>query len=440
MSETKKGPRGSRRGSISIFLVVVFACFVTVTAVLFAAAKSASGMSMTDASLQLAGRSVMSEYDRRLLSDYGLLAFRGDEKRIEDAIVYYTEASLAPRDPLYALFRSGNARTFSQDTTVEYIDVSLAMYSLYDVENFQDQICTAALPEIFGSIIKHGSTGGSAKKKTGREEGYGRVLRSESVITSLPSHGFTGKLFPSFENESNIPDMNDVLKSGSAVFMTSEYALSVFGNHVDGAKEGHFFGNEVEYLIVGGFNDKSNYSNGVTGVKDRLRLIRLAMNNLSLIKDPKKMAIVEEIALVIAAVTGETSYEAVKWGLVEAWAAAETGNDLVLFEHGDKVEFIKSPSQWATQDFADIWAGWTGEWRETTPIYAADRNGRHYRDYLRMMLYVMDRQTKLLRMMDLMQINLKGTYYEDFLMREHYIGFRFDCVVDGDIYAYTEKY
>jgi len=126
--------------------------------------------------------------------------------------------------------------------------------------------------------------------------------------------------------------------------------------------------------------------------------------------------------------------------LIEAWAAAETGNDLVLFEHGDKVEFMKSPAQWATQDFADILAGWTGEWRETTPIYAVDRNGRHYRDYLRMMLYVVDRETKLLRMMDLMQINLKGTYYGDFLMREHYIGFRFDCVVDGDIYAYTEKY
>jgi len=382
----------------------------------------------------------MSEYDRRLLSDYGLLAFRGDEKRIEDAIVYYSEASLTPKDPLYALFRSGKARTFSQDTSVGYIDASLAMYSLYDVENFQDQICTAALPEIFGSVIKKKSVGGSAAKKIGREDGYGRVLRSESVISTLPSHGFTGPLFPSFGIVSNIPEMDNVLKDGSAVFITSEYALSVFGNHVDGAREGHFFGNEVEYLIVGGFSDKSNYSNGVTGVKDRLRLIRLAMNNIALLKDPKKMAIVEEIALAAAAITGETFYEPVKAGVIEAWAAAETGNDLVLFEHGKKVAFIKTPAQWATQNIQDIWAGWTGEWRETTPIYAADRSGQGYRDYLRLMLYVVDRETKLLRMMDLMQINLKGTYYEDFLMREHYIGFRFDCVVDGESYAYTEKY
>jgi hypothetical protein len=52
----------------------------------------------------------------------------------------------------------------------------------------------------------------------------------------------------------------------------------------------------------------------------------------------------------------------------------------------------------------------------------------------------LDRETKLLRVMDLMQLNLRGTYYEDFLMREHYIGFRFECDVDGERYAYTEKY
>ena len=422
-----------RRGGLSVFLVVAFACFITVAAVLFAGAKASAGRSMADASLQLAGRSVLSEYDKRLLSDYGLLAFRGDEGWIEDAIAYYTEASIAPKDPLYMLFRSGAARTFSQDARCEDMDVNLKEYSLLDVDNFEDQVRTAALSRAIGSLISGGSgIGGSAEGATSLEDGYGRALRNRDVIASLPSNGFAGPLFPSFGDPSDIPKIDDFMKEGTTAFAVSEYALSVFGNHVDGVKEDRFFGNEIEYLIAGKLDDSANYSN----VKHRLRAIRFVMNNAALISDSAKMSKVEEIALVAAAVTGEELYEAIRMGLIEAWVAAETGNDLMLLENGDKVALVKTSSQWATQDIWEIWEGWTS----SSIAYPADRGGQGYRDYLRLMLFVMDRETKLLRMMDLMQINLKGTYYGDFLMREHYIGFRFACGVDGEHYAYTEKY
>lgn len=429
----RRAPAFDERGSLSVFLAIVFACFITVTAVLFAGAKASAGRSMADASLQLSGRSVLSEYDRRLLSDYGLLALRGDEGLIEDAIVYYTEASLAPKDPLYMLFRGGGERTISQNARCTDVDVNLKEYSLLDTDNFEDQIRTAALTRIAGSLAGSGGRkGGSAAGGTGRDEGYGRTLRDRSVIATLPSSGYKGPLFPSLGDPSDIPKIDDFMHEGTSLFLVSEYALAVFGNHVDGAKDGHFFGNEAEYLIAGKFDDKGNYSN----IKHRLRTIRFAMNNLALLTDEEKMARVEEIALIAAAVSGETLYEAVKVGVVEAWVAAETGNDLMLLEKGDKVALVKTPSQWATQNIGEIWAGWTS----SEPAYAADRSGQGYRDYLRLMLYILDRETKLLRMMDLMQINLKGTYYGDFLMREHYIGFRFACSVEGERYAYTEKY
>jgi hypothetical protein len=393
---------------------------------------------MADASLQLAGRSVMSEYDKRLLSDYGWLAFRGDEGRLEDALIYYTEASLATKDPLYALFRGGGARTISQNTRCEGMTVNLKEYSLLDLDNFEDQLRSALLSEGFKSLVGNsGGTGGSGGSGGGDEEDgngivKGRTLRSKSVISSLPSAGFEGPLFPSFGDLSDIPAPEDFLREGTALFAVSEYALLVFGNHIDGAKENHFFGNEVEYLIAGKYDDDSNYSN----IKHRLRAIRFLLNNLALTSDSTKMAKVEEIAIAAAAVSGESLYEAIKLGVMEAWVAAETGNDLMLLEKGDKVALFKTSSQWATQNIGEIWAGWIG----SEPAYAVDRNGQSYRDYLRLMLYILDRETKLLRMMDLMQINLKGTYYEDFSMREHYVGYRFSCFVDGDYYAYTEKY
>jgi len=424
------------RGSISVFLVVVFACFITVTAVLFVGAKAAAGRSMADASLQLAGRSVLSEYDKRLLSDYGLFAFRGDEGRIEDSVAYYAEASLAPKDILYAAYRGGGARVISQNTRCEGVTADLAGFSLFDVDNFEDEIRTAAVPQFFESLLANsagtGSTGGSAKGATGPEDGYGRVLRNNGVILSLPSAGFAGPPFPSFGDLSDIPKIEDVAQEGTALFAVSEYALSVFGNHVDGAKTDHFFGNEVEYLIAGKHDDDANYRN----IKERLTAIRFLMNNIALFSDSEKMGRIEVIALAAAAVSGESAYEVVKDGVVEAWVAAETGNDLMLLEKGFNAALIKSPSQWATQNIVEIWDGWTS----TSPAYAANRDGQSYRDYLRLMLFALDRETKLLRMMDLMQLNLKGSYYGDFLMREHYVGFRFECSVDGERYAYTERY
>ena len=423
----------NKRGNISIFVVIVFTCFLTVSAVLFAAAKSVTNRSMTDASLQLAGRSVLAEYDRRLLSDYGLLAFRGDEGWVEDAIVYYTEASIAPRNPLYLAFRGGGERIIAQDARCEDVVVSLAGYSLLDLESFESQLREAVITELVGSLLpSQGRVGGSAEGRTERDDGYGRVLRDKGVISSLPSTGFKGPLFPSFGDITDIPAYGNVMNAGASLFSVTEYAIAIFGNHVDGSVKDHFFGNEIEYLIAGYHDDSANYNN----IKHRLRAMRYVANNFALAADSKKMEKVEEIAFLISLINGESHFEQIKVAVMQAWVAAETGNDLMLLERGDKVALLKAPSQWATQNIEEIWNGWTS----SEPSYPSDRNGQSYRDYLRIMLYVLDRETKLLRIMDLMQINLKGTYYREFLMREHYTGFRFECLVDGEHYAYTEIY
>jgi hypothetical protein len=425
--------RNSKRGSISVFLVVVFACMITIAAVLFAGAKASAGRSMTDASLQLAGRSVLSEYDRRLLSDYGLIAFRGDEERIEDAITYYAEASLSPKNPLYLLFRGGGERTISQNTKCQSVTANLKGYSLLDLDIFESQIESAVLSELFGSLGgRKKEFTGSANGKTSRDDGYGRCLRDRSVIATLPSHGFTSPTILSFGGISDITNSENLVDSGKSIVAVSEYVFSIFGNHVDGAKEDHFFGNEVEYLIAGKFDDEANYSD----VKGRIVAMRLILNNISIATDSKKMGIINTLALASAAVSGESLYEVFKIAYMEAWVAAETANDIKLLENGDKVALHKTPSHWATQNLEEIIKGISG----TKIVYPANKGGQTYKDYLRIMLAVLDRETKYLRMMDLMQINLKGTYYEEFLMREHYVGYRFSCIVDGDTYAYEEKY
>jgi hypothetical protein len=55
-------------------------------------------------------------------------------------------------------------------------------------------------------------------------------------------------------------------------------------------------------------------------------------------------------------------------------------------------------------------------------------------------LFFTPRENKLLRVMDLIQINMKIGYYESFLIREHYAGLRYELVMNGDSYSYRQSY
>jgi hypothetical protein len=106
-----------------------------------------------------------------------------------------------------------------------------------------------------------------------------------------------------------------------------------------------------------------------------------------------------------------------------------------LIEERANVAFIKSPAQWATQNIADILDGVI-----FGAVYPADRSGQSYEDYLRLMLFLGDREKKLLRTMDLIQINMKGTYDGGFMLKDYYSGFDFEATIEGNKYAYSERY
>jgi len=50
------------------------------------------------------------------------------------------------------------------------------------------------------------------------------------------------------------------------------------------------------------------------------------------------------------------------------------------------------------------------------------------------------REAKLIRMQDLITINMKGTYNKSFNIRTYYTGFRFQCTSGNDRFEYVERY
>ena len=63
-----------------------------------------------------------------------------------------------------------------------------------------------------------------------------------------------------------------------------------------------------------------------------------------------------------------------------------------------------------------------------------------YQDYLQVLLGFCDRETKLARMLDVMQLNIQGSYDRDFLILTSQTGFSYTVRINGKEYAFDERY
>ncbi len=59
----------------------------------------------------------------------------------------------------------------------------------------------------------------------------------------------------------------------------------------------------------------------------------------------------------------------------------------------------------------------------------------NYEKYLDVLLLTVDRKTKMFRVMDLIQINMKGTVRENFILADHFTGFSFKAEISKKSHA-----
>ena len=69
-----------KKGSSSVFLVMILASVITLVMTFVSAAMRTAAIGYMDGLVNLSGRSVLSEFDLHLKDDYGLFAFRGHKQ------------------------------------------------------------------------------------------------------------------------------------------------------------------------------------------------------------------------------------------------------------------------------------------------------------------------------------------------------------------------
>lgn len=413
----------NKKGSYVVFLTITLcAVMILVCAVIRASGQAAIGSTVRSFGV-LWGRSVLAEYDRTLKARYGLFGFYGDASMVEKKLDFYAAYTCSGKN--YLDYRAAKA--------------SLDEYPLTDVEIFERQVQEIVLAGIRPEPID---------RAAGEEEKPGnRAVRSGWILSSLPSAGKKEGL--------NLTQLLQKLRSEFSLDQTAARAADIryiftFFKHAGSDEDAEkalgetFLQNEAEYIISG----KADDARARKYVRRILTAVRNGLNLTYLYSCTEK----REAALAAAEVLSPGPAAVLTQALIlESWAFLEAQNDLRMLDAGEGVAIRKKDENWAislenvlsaefgsdTEDSAD---GDPAAERREPFIRPQNPEGQDYEDYLKLLTAALPQEIRVLRMMDLIQINLKYLYTGSFLLRDYYTGLDYELHVNGKTYGFTEAY
>ncbi|MCQ4636266.1 DUF5702 domain-containing protein [Anaerovorax odorimutans] len=400
----------NRKGSASVFLIFILTAMITLTAVFIYAAKRAAVISYGDGILNLACRSILSEFNLELKDRYGIFAFEKTGEEVEAEIKEYAD---------YALHDN-------QEAKVTGIRAGFGEYSLADPRIIKEQILDHMKFALAEDLLDKWESDKSGQK---RED---RTLRNRRIIDSLPSAplkssspGFADRIA---EIKDKIGSIDEIFNQSKETYLLDRYILLKFKNALeDRVGRATFFENEVEYILEGDYSNKKNKAE----VRRGIVLFRSGFNAAYLYLDEEKRAQTLAAAEVLTPGPQAVLTQAI---LIGTWAFAEAENDARLLEKGKPVVLFKDKASWAT-DLDSVLSN-----RDEGCIDTGNRKGFYYQDYLMIFLHFESETLKLARMMDLIQINMKGTSSRDFLLKNYNGGFRLKAKISGREREYDTRY
>jgi len=406
--------KNRNRGFSAAFLTMIFGVMIMLTFAFIRLSSEKAVVSSCDAVFSLAGQSVLSEFDLELKENYGLMAYGLNQSQVAGRLTYYANANLQSKRELNMI-----------PMKLERVEVNNKEYSMIDADELEESILSCMKFKMAENVIIRRTR----QESSTRRDEAGRTLLNEKMIEALPSSGIKGSGFFAdiILNGGNL-SLKEAFQAGTIRFVVDSYITTFFkcgGNSRKITRE-TFFENEQEYILYGKTGDRENRKKFL----DDFIKLRTGLNLSHIYTDRLK---VKQIALLANLLTPGPASVGTQALIAGVWSYSEALNDAKLLEAGEKVPIIKAAANWAL--CIDSY-----ERSEGGCIQPPVMSGYTYEDYLRMFLYLEDRETKLLRIMDLIQINLAGTYDENFLLGGYYTGYSCELVVNGKNFSYEEEY
>ncbi len=247
---------------------------------------------------------------------------------------------------------------------------------------------------------------------------YYKQMKSEEDKSYIPKDVYEKKDIKFIYNTSSIPHFWNInsLKLVKESIYINEYILSTFqsyckkenenSDYFDKKKRHSFYKEgEIEYILMGEKYEIHNITKTVAAIFT----IRTAMNTIHVYSDPEKMMLSETIGASVAGITGFGAV-IVSNAIRVIWAMGESAIDVKDLIKGKDVPFYKfTPEQWKL-DLGIVYP--KKEMPEYIELIFFD-----YYDYVYFMLLTLDNETKLRRMINLIQANIKE---EGILLNEYF--------------------
>ena len=402
----------NRKGSFTVFLLMIFSSLmILVVSVITASAQAAVSASVNDFG-RLWGTSILAEYDVNLKERYGLYGFFGEKAMVEEKLDQYAGYSF--QDKTYIRYGGSSC--------------SLDGYSLTDPDNLKKQMSQAVLAGNRPQSIQ--------LTELELENAYGsRTITSRWILDNLPSKGN--------RDETDISSAAEKIKTGAnlqSLFGTAavnQYIFTYFRHYcTDDTLADTYFRNEIEYILCG----KADDENVRKKTRQKLVLLRNMLNLAYLYSCPEK----REAAMTLASVMTPGPEAVLTQGvLLELWAFAEAENDIAILYDNKPVALLKSDRNWALTLENAVGKAETADTEESESsryIRPESIEGADYEDYLRILLNTVPEKTRILRSMDLIQINMKYMYCDYFRLQDYYAGLQYIFIVNDKEYHFEETY
>lgn len=444
----------SKSGSTIVILSFVFLTLISIIIIAIGIARNRTVQSWSEVNGKLWCKAVLSEYDKYLLTDYGILAFHGNDIDVVKRLNSYSKYSFEDKLRI-------NLGTPS---------VNLDQYCMSDLENFRKGLRESLLykgaksvldgnkrtvrsdaNETNSSVDEPKSTSGELVDKSV----YGkRAIGNKYVIETLPSKGeknnFSIKGISSMLSKDNASEKLSAKTLGKVSEIV--FIVNNFNSHLKTCSDKEtFFANEYEYIIKGNLDDSKNFES----CKRSIFLIRNALNLAALSKDPEKMELVAAVSEVISPGPGAVIVQGI---IMESWAALEAHEDVKELLDNKRVPFIKKKGEWkvsldsvlGNEKFSEkiddesrkIMNENSEQLKEMskTGSFVGKMNGQTYEEYLLLMILITPKDLRTRRIMDLIQINMKYRHYDDFNFDEYNCGVRFNLKINGKSYEVNDSY
>lgn len=171
-------------------------------------------------------------------------------------------------------------------------------------------------------------------------------------------------------------------------------------------RDGYFTDFEVEYIING---NKKEDTNSLM-LKSEILAIRLIANAIHIYTDCSKMSRITSLAAGLSSWNAGLSTPLIQTMILFSWAMAESIYDVDQLIKGEKIPLIKTHEQWKT-DISGV------ECKRTETSKKNNSLSLSYHDYLKIFLLLMDKDKKIARLQDLVQLNL-GLSNSGFLLED----------------------